>query len=63
MTKKMYVKISRPETHGNSYRVWPYSTFSHEDEMDGMEVGEKIVCELIELTDEEFTDLGEFDGW
>lgn len=61
--KKPYLKVSRPDSHGSQFCVWPWGTDVIENEMDGMEIGDTITVELVEMTEEEFRDLGEFEGW
>lgn len=61
--KMPYVKITRPDSHGGNFCAYPYRTFSIDSEFDGAEIGDKIVLELIEMTHEEFEDLGDFEGW
>jgi hypothetical protein len=60
-TKKVYYKLSRPDLFGD-YCVFPNfdSIFF---ELDGSEVGTKFEIEIVEMTEEEFEDLGEFEGW
>lgn len=43
--------------------MWRINDFSASDEMDGAEEGEQIVLTLKILTDQEFEDLGDFEGW
>lgn len=57
------VEVRRPDTHGGMACTWKMSDFDIQAEMDGCEVGEEIVLRYVELTDAEFTALGDFDGW
>lgn len=61
--KQPYVEVTRPETHPGLSCCWPLAGFSAADEMDGAEEGESIVLTLRMMTYEEFTDLGDFEGW
>ena len=59
--KKIYYKLSRPDLMGD------YCVFEDFDsiffEVDAAEVGDKFEIEIVELTQEEVDDLGEFEGW
>lgn len=57
------VEVRRPDTHGGMACTWKIKDFDIQAEMDGCEVGEEIVLRYVELTDAEFTALGDFDGW
>ena len=57
------VEVRRPDTHGGMACTWKMKDFDIQAEMDGCEVGEEIVLRYAELTDAEFTALGDFDGW
>ena len=57
------IKVSRPDTHGKDFCMWKWKDFDIENEFDGAEVGETILLELCEMTEEEYEELGEFDGW
>ena len=57
------VEVTRPETHGGLYCIWPLSGFSAADELDGAEDGESIVVTLKMMTQEEFDGLSPFEGW
>lgn len=57
------VEVRRPDTHGGLCCTWKMKDFDIQAEMDGPEVGEEIVLRYVELTDAEFTALGDFDGW
>ena len=57
------VEVRRPDTHGGMCCTWKVKDFDIQAEMDGCEVGEEIVLRYAELTDAEFTALGDFDGW
>lgn len=59
----LYIEVTRPETHGGNRCVWHYDDFDWKDEMDGSEVGDSITLTLRKMTDEEFADLGDFEGW
>lgn len=61
--KEPYIEVTRPETHGGMYCVWPLKDFDVRDELDGAEDGDSIVLTLRLMTKEEFKDLGEFEGW
>jgi hypothetical protein len=61
--KKLYLKVERPDSHPGMYCVSPLQGFDIQAEFDSSEVGEIIYLELVEMTDEEFQALGEFDGW
>lgn len=57
------VEVRRPSTHGGMCCTWKMNDFDIRAEMDGSEVGEEIVIRYVELTDDEFSALGDFDGW
>ena len=57
------VEVTRPDTHPGTFCVWKFNDFDLAAEMDGSEVGDRITLKYVELTDEEFDDLGDFDGW
>jgi hypothetical protein len=59
--KKVYYKLSRPDLYGD-YCVFP-NFDSIYFELDNAEVGEKFEIEIVEMTEQEFEDLGEFEGW
>lgn len=61
--KKQYLVVMRPETHGSQWCVSQLKGFDIQGEFDGAEIGERIVLELIEMTDRQFEALGEFQGW
>ena len=57
-----YIKISR-ENMGNY--VQPFAKIANvvDAEFDGAEIGDTIQLELIEMTEEEYQRLPEFQGW
>lgn len=58
------VKVTRPDSHGEKFScTYRLQGFSAADEFDGADIGEKITLELIEMTDEEYTALPDFEGW
>jgi len=57
------VEVRRPDTHPGMCCTWKFDDFDLRAEMDGSEVGEEIVLKYVELTDQQFDDLGDFDGW
>lgn len=57
------VKVTRPDTHGGQYCVFPLAGFSAADEFDGAEIGESITLTLCAMTEAEFDALPEFNGW
>lgn len=57
------VETRRPDTHPGMCCTWKLKDFDISAEFDGAEVGEKIELTYVELTQEEFDDLGDFDGW
>jgi hypothetical protein len=59
--KKVYYKLSRPDLFGDCC-VFP-NFDSIYFELDGAEVGTKFEIEIVEMTEQEFKDLGEFEGW
>ena len=59
--KKIYYKLSRPGLMGD-FCIYP-NFDSIYFELDDAEVGEKFEIEIVEMTEEEFEDLGEFEGW
>lgn len=60
-TKKVYYKLSLADTIGD-YCIYP-NFDSIYFELDSAEVGTKFEIEVVEMTEEEFEDLGEFEGW
>lgn len=63
--KNWYLKVTRPDTHGNSQSCtypWPGECLL-ENELDDGEEGETIQIELVRMTEAEFEALGEFEGW
>jgi hypothetical protein len=61
--KKLFINVTRPDTHPGMTCTYHYDTFSIDNEMDGAEVGDSITLTLVEMTEEEYKDLGDFDGW
>jgi hypothetical protein len=61
--KKPYVEVTRPDTHAGLSCFWPLVGFSVIDEMDSAEEGDSIVLTLRMMTEKEFEDLGDFEGW
>lgn len=61
--RSAYVEVTRPDTHLGLSCYWPINGFSAADEMDGAEEGESIVLTLRLMTQQEFYDLGDFEGW
>jgi len=57
------VEVRRPDTHGGMACTWKFNDFDLSAEIEGGEVGDEIVLRYVELTDAEFTALGDFDGW
>ena len=55
--------MTRQDSTPGSTCVWKINDFDLSAETEGMEIGEKIVLEYAELTDEEFDALGDFNGW
>lgn len=61
-TKKVMYRVERPDVSPGLSCI--YKTFGEvEAEFDGAEVGETIQVEIVEMTDEEFEELGDFEGW
>ena len=54
--------MTRTDYPGNSctYRDWDTL---RDGELDGAEVGDKITVELLEMTEHQFENLPEFEGW
>jgi len=61
--KKLFINVTRPDTHPGMTCTYHYDAFSAKDELDGAEVGESITLTLAEMTEEEYSALGDFDGW
>jgi hypothetical protein len=59
--KKLYPKITRPDYGGTSY-IAP-DLDAAKDEMEFSEPGDVFHIEMVEMTDEEYDALPEFDGW
>ena len=55
-------KVTRSDYPGNScsYRDGATAIYA---ELDGAEVGDKITIELIQMTEDQWEDLPEFEGW
>jgi hypothetical protein len=58
---RMY-KVTHPDS-GGDFCVFKDWNNLRDAEFDGAEVGDVISIELIEMTDEEFDALGDFQGW
>jgi hypothetical protein len=59
-----YVKVTRPDSHGEKYGCWyPLKAFRAADEFDRAEMGERLVLELCEFTQAEIDAMPEFEGW
>jgi hypothetical protein len=56
-------RVTRPETHGNSWCVYGDWDSVHDAELDDATPGDKITVELIEMTKEELDELEPFEGW
>jgi hypothetical protein len=50
--KKLFINVTRPDTHPGMTCTYHYDTFSAQDELDGAEVGESITLTLAEMTEE-----------
>lgn len=61
-TKKVMYKVTHPGS-GGDFCVFKDWNHLRDAEFDGAEVGDKITIELIEMTDAEFEELGDFEGW
>jgi hypothetical protein len=58
------VRETRPDyDDSGSSCTWRLSAIDIEDLFDGADVGEKVVLELCEMTEEELDALPEFEGW
>lgn len=64
--KKKFIKLSRSDTEG-SYLVPPKMiSGAVNGELDGMEFwepGTQIILEVVEMDENEFEELTEFEGW
>jgi hypothetical protein len=60
--KKIHYKLTKPHLFHDDYCVFQ-NLDSISDEIDGGEVGDKFLVEIVEMTEEEFINLGEFEGW
>ena len=60
-----YIKITRPDINGKlSYCVEPYKIGKFiQDEFEDAEIGERIILEFIEMDEDEYIELPEFEGW
>lgn len=60
---KVY-KLSMPDTFGLRFCSFPESAKDAlMTEIENTEIGDKLVIEVIEMTEEEYSKLPEFDGW
>lgn len=61
--KKKFFKVMRPEM--GAIAAWISRDWEtiRDTEFDGMETGDKIQIELVEMTEKELDALPEFDGW
>lgn len=58
------VKVTRPlMDDGRASVTYRLESFSASDEFDGAEFGDVIKLELLEMTEEAFDALPEFEGW
>lgn len=57
------LKVTRPDTHGDQFNCIVQMNHSLADEFDGAEPGERVCFELCEMTEQEFKDLADFEGW
>jgi hypothetical protein len=57
------VQVRRPDTHAGQCCTWKFNDFELDAEFGDCEVGESITLTYVELTDEVFEALGDFDGW
>ena len=55
-------KITRPD-YGKTSWVSPDWDIIKDAEFDGMEVGDKIGIEVVEMTQHELENLKDFEGW
>ena len=64
MEKKRYLKISRPNL-GGFYVTGDQHLAKDEliTSFENDEIGEKLLFELVEMTEDEFNALPEFEGW
>lgn len=61
--KQRYIRIKRPDL-GGSYTVPLDDNLGVlRDEFDGSEPGDSVVLELVEMAQEEYDALPEFEGW
>ena len=59
-----FIRVTRPDLGGGGYTQKIDGASDLIDaEFDGAEIGEKIVLELVEMTQEEYDALPEFTGW
>jgi len=59
--KKRFFKVTRPDM-GGSWISRDWDTIK-DGEFDGMEVGDKIQIEVVEMTESQLEALPKFDGW
>lgn len=57
------IELRRPDTHPGMCCTWKMTDFDIHAEFDGAEVGDTAELTYVELTQEEFDALGDFDGW
>lgn len=58
------IKVTRPALDGGRQCcIFTIRQFSAADEFDGADIGEMLNLEYIEMTQEEFDALPEFEGW
>jgi hypothetical protein len=60
-----YAKISRPQPDCGGYYVQPLGDLKSalDGELDGIEIGEQILIEIIEMDEAAYADLPDFEGW
>lgn len=56
------LKMTRPDVRLDHWCIVGLN-HSLQDEFEGAEVGDSICIEVVEMTDEEFKALPEFEGW
>ena len=61
--KKQYIKVMIDSY--SSYYVAEKNELCYalDGELDGISTGDKIILEVVEMTEEEFQNLPEFEGW
>jgi hypothetical protein len=62
MEKKPMYKVTHPDS-GGDFCVFKDWGSLRDAELDCAEEGDKIIVELVFMTDKEFDDLGDFEGW